>query len=257
MPTCKICGASSGFVKSHIIPEAFFRQLRDDQEAPLLISGATGQAPKKSPIGVYDTNILCGPCEGKFLHWDTYGVDVLLTRFDHFFKPILKEGKIFGYEASDVDKVKLLDFLTSIIWRASISSQPFYETVQLGPYQAQIREGMFIQSDHSPEPVDAVLSRWKDDDDDTLPTTSLMNPHRERWGDVNAYRLYLGKIVAYIKIDQRSFNETFSKFSLRSSDPLRIISRSFAASKDLAAMQKTAIASHRNLFALRKRTRMG
>ena len=255
MPTCQLCGASSGFVKSHVIPEAFFRVLRNGEEAPLLIAGAAGQVPKKSPIGVYDQKILCGPCEGKFLQWDTYGIDVLLTRFDHFFKPILKEDNIVGYEASDIDKVKLLDFLTSIMWRASVSSQPFYQTVQLGPYEAQIRESMLAHADHAPEPVDAVFSRWEDGDADNLPTTGLMNPYRERWDGVSAYRLYLGRIVAYVKFDQRSFSETFAKFSLRSSEPLRIISRSLAVSKDLVAMRKTAIASHRNLSALRSRKR--
>lgn len=126
MPICRLCGASSGFVKSHIIPEAFFRVLRNGKEAPLIISGVAGQVPKTSRIGVYDQEILCGNCEEKFLQWDTYGIDVLLNRFDHFFNPILKDEKIVGYEAPHIDKVKLLDFLTSVMWRASVSSQLFY-----------------------------------------------------------------------------------------------------------------------------------
>lgn len=224
------------------IPEAFFRVLRNGEEAPLLISGAAGQVPKKSPIGVYDQEILCAPCEGKFLQWDTYGIDVLLTRFDHFFKPILKEDIIVGYEASDIDKVELLDFLTSIMWRASVSSQLFYQAVQLGPYEAQIRECMLAHAGHAPEPVDAVFSRWDDGDEDNLPTNGLMNPYPERWDGVNAYRLYLGKIIAYVKFDKRPFSETFAKFSLRNSEPLRIIGRSLAVSEDLVAMRETAIA---------------
>lgn len=255
MSICRLCGASSGFVNSHIIPEAFFRVLRNGEEAPLIIAGAAGQVPKKSPIGVYDQGILCGTCEGRFLQWDTYGIDVLLTRFDHFFNPIFKEEKIVGYEAPDIDKVKLLDFLTSVMWRASVSSQLFYQSVQLGPYEAQIRERMLAQGGHAPEAVDAVFSRWDDADEENLPTDGMMNPYRERWDGVNAYRLYLGKIIAYVKFDKRSFSETFEKFSLRNADPLRIISRSLAVSKDLVAMRETAIASHRNLYALRSRKR--
>lgn len=255
MPTCRLCGASSGFVKAHIIPEAFFRELRDGQEAPLLIAGAAGQVPKKSPIGVYDQEILCGLCEGTFLQWDTYGIDVLLARFEQFFKPILKADKIVGYEATDIDKSKLLDFLASIMWRASVSSQLFYKTVELGPYEAAIRDNMLAHPGHAPNPIDAVFSRWKDEDDGTLPTTGLLNPRRERWDGVNAYRLYLGKVVAYVKFDQRPFSDTFAKCSLRSSEPLRIISRRFATSKDLGAMRKTAMASHKNLTTLRNRKR--
>ena len=253
MPICRLCGASSRFVKSHIIPEAFFRVLRRGGETPLLIAGAVGQVPRQRPIGVYDREILCATCEGKFLQWDTYGIDVLLTRFDHFFKPILNEEKIVGYEASDIDKIELLDFLTSIMWRASVSSQLFYQKVQLGPYEAKIRDCMLAQVGHAPESVDVVFSRWDDGDDDRLPTNGLMNPYLERWDGVNAYRLYLGKIIAYVKFDKRSFGETFAKFSLRNSEHLRIISRSLAESKDLVAMQETALASHRNLAVLRNR----
>lgn len=82
-----------------------------------------------------------------------------------------------------------------------------------------------------------------------------MNPYPERWDGVNAYRLYLGKIIAYVKFDKRPFSETFAKFSLRNSEPLRIIGRSLAVSEDLVAMRETAIASHRNLSALRNRKR--
>lgn len=253
MPTCRLCGATSGFVKAHIIPEAFFRELRDGQESPLLIAGTAGHPPRKSPIGVYDQEILCASCEDKFLQWDTYGIDVLLTRFEHFFRPIIYASKTVAYEAQGIDKCKLLDFLVSIMWRASVSSQPFYRTVALGPYEVAIRDELLTQLGHTPLQIDAVFSRWNDEDDGKLPTTGLMNPHRERWDGVNAYRLYLGKVVAYVKFDKRAFSNTFEQFSLRSSAPLRIISRSLASSKDLNAMRKTAIASHKNLGALRSR----
>jgi hypothetical protein len=254
MPACRLCDAASGFVNAHVIPKAFFRELRDDKEVPLLVTGAAGQVPKKKlPIGVYDREILCGSCEEKFLQWDTYGIDVLLTRFEHFFKPMLKADTIIGYEAVDIDKSKLLDFLTSVMWRASISSHPFYKAVELGPYEAVIRNNMLACPGHAPDPINAVLSRWKEEDNGTLPTTGLLSPHRERWYGVNAYRLYLGKVVAYVKFDQRPFSDEFAKFSLRSLDPLRIIGRSLARSKDLCTMQKTVMVSQKNFTRLRNR----
>jgi hypothetical protein len=254
MPACRLCDATSGFVKAHVIPEAFFRELRDDKEVPLLVTGAAGQVPKKKlPIGVYDREILCGSCEGKFLQWDTYGIDVLLTHFEQSFKPMLKADTIIGYEAVDVDKSKLLDFLTSVMWRASIASHPFYKAVKLGPYEEAIRNDMLACPGHAPESINAVLSRWKDEDNGTLPTTGLLNPHRERWAGVNAYRLYLGKTVAYVKFDQRPFSDEFAKFSLRSLEPLRIIGRSLASSKDLYTIRKIVMSTQKNLTRLRNR----
>lgn len=252
MPSCRVCGALSGLVKAHIIPAAFFRELRDEQVAPLLVAGAPGVLPKKAPIGVYDTNILCAACEAKFLDWDTYGAETFLARFADYFSPLTNNGTTVAYESQNVEKPRLLDFLVSVLWRASISTQPFYSTVDLGPHEEEVRAAMLISGGSSPPTFDAVLSRWKDEDDDVLPTTGLMNPHRERWGEVNAYRLYLGKVVAYIRVDKRPLQAPFSGFSLRAAGPCRIISRRLATSKDLKAMRHTAVASHCNVQAIKR-----
>ena len=246
MPICRICSATTGFVKSHIIPEAFFRELRDGKETPILVAGAKGNFPKKAPIGVYDNEMLCSACEAKFLQFDTYGIDVLLTRFDEYFRTLRQGEALVGFEGEAVDRLRLLDFLVSVLWRASVSTQPFYQKVDLGPHEQTALGELILAGSGAPDAFDAVLSRWKDDDDDTLPTTGLMNPYRERWGDVNAYRLYLGKIVAYVRVDHRPFSEPFASFSMRSNTPCRVISRRLATSKDLSAMRRTAVTSERN-----------
>jgi hypothetical protein len=253
MLTCRVCATDAGFVKSHIIPEAFFRELRDGQVAPLLIAGAKGQLPKKVPIGVYDREMLCATCEAKFLQWDTYGTETLLTRFDDYFGPLVNSGTTVAYESANVDKLQLLDFLVSVLWRASVSTQFFYNTVNLGPHEGTVLDTMLAHAERAPETFDAVLSRWKDENDDTLPTSGLMNPHREKWGDVNAYRLYLGKIVAYVRVDQRPFARPFADFSLRAPGPCRVINRSLATSKDLGVMRETAVAASRNAQDIRRR----
>lgn len=246
MPNCRICASTTGFIKAHVIPEAFFRELREDQVAPLLVAGANREGIKRSPIGVYDPELLCSGCESRFLQWDTYGTEKLLTRFDDYFKPLVAGGRVVAHEAAEIDKLEILDFLVSVLWRASVSNHPFYDTVNLGPYEHRVLTQMLVDRGCAPDSFDAVLSRWMDDDDETLPTTSLMNPHREKWGEVNAYRLYLGKIVAYVRVDQRSFSPPFSNLSLRALGPCRVISRRLAASKDLNAMQKTVAAAERN-----------
>lgn len=246
MPHCRICAATTGFIKTHIIPEAFFRELRECQVAPLLVAGVKGELPKKSPIGVYDSELLCANCESKFGRWDDYGIERLLTRFDNYFNPLVADGRVFAHEAIEIDKLEILDFLVSILWRASVSNHPFYKTVNLGPHEHSVLTDMLIGKEHSPDSFDAVLSRWSDDDDQTLPTNALMNPHRERWGEVNAYRLYLGKIVAYVRVDQRPFVEPFANFSLRTLGPCRVISRRLATSNDLKAMRKTIVVAERN-----------
>jgi len=64
--TCRLCNRQLKFAKSHVIPEAFWRELRDEKDVPLLVSSAEGSFPQRNPIGVYDQTILCEVCETTF-----------------------------------------------------------------------------------------------------------------------------------------------------------------------------------------------
>jgi hypothetical protein len=246
MDHCRFCKINSNLIKAHIIPEAFFRELRHNNNPPLLVSGREGDFKKKAPIGVYDTKILCPSCEAKFMLTDNYGVNAILTNFKKLFKPIHKKTEIIAFQSELVDKEKLLEFLVSILWRASVSLHPFYAKVNLGQHEETAKNVLFSKYQKLADTFDAVLSRWDDADDHSLPTKALLNPHAEQWNDIHAYRVYLGKIIAYIKVDKRPFTEPLSLLSLRSSAPCLIVNRTLSTSKDLAAMRKTVITAENN-----------
>ena len=239
LQSCRFCNCRSSLLKAHIIPEAFFRRLRDRDRPPLLVSGREGQMPKRSPIGVYDKGILCSGCEKQFLSVDSYGTDVILSSFQKYFSPIHIEGKIAAFRSDTLNTKMMLRFLLSLLWRASVSTQPFYERVLLGPYEDEAL-GLLKQPESSiPSAFDAVLSRWEEVGADHLPSRGILNPYRERWDGVNTYRLYLGEVVAYVKVDKRPFSKPFSRLSLQHGAPFHVISRSLATSNDLLAMRRT------------------
>ena len=76
MAQCRLCAEDRKLVKAHVIPEAFFRVLRAGGETPILISNVANTYPKRSPIGVYDQNILCEDCETMFSQVDDYNKPV-------------------------------------------------------------------------------------------------------------------------------------------------------------------------------------
>ena len=246
MTQCRFCGATGALIKSHVIPEAFFRPLRANGETPLLVAGAPGVLPKRAPIGVYDKELLCASCEVKFSPADSYGVDVLLAGFDRHFAPLQHGSRTAAYEGAAVDKERLMEFLVSILWRASASSQAFFNTVRLGAHERRAKDSLFSSPILISPHFDAVLSRWSEADDEGTPTTALLNPHLERWDGVNAYRLYLGKVVAYVKVDQRPFGEPLASLSLQAPGPCRLITRELAGSNDIKAMRKTALTAEAN-----------
>ena len=78
---CRFCETEQHLIRAHIVPEGFFRVLRDGSTVPELHTNTPGAHPKRAPIGVYDKSILCGPCDNRFALWDKHAQDVLLRDF--------------------------------------------------------------------------------------------------------------------------------------------------------------------------------
>lgn len=245
MTACRLCSQDRKFIKAHAIPEAFFRELRVDGETPILISGESGQFPKNAPIGVYDEGILCEVCEPQFGKIDDYGIEVLLKKFDEYFYPLQRNDETAGFESMTVDPSRLLQFLVAVLWRASVSSHHFYAKVTLGPHESLARAAASSPCATLSPVFDALLSRWRDEDD-SIPTTAVLDPRREKWFGVNAYRLYFGEIVAYVKVDAQPFPPRMQAISLRSAPPVLVVARALSESKDLRAMKHTVKRSHEN-----------
>lgn len=240
MPLCRLCSTDQKLIRAHVIPEAFFRVHRVHGEAPpVLLSNTQGHYPKRAPIGVYDEGILCRACEDKFQALDDNGASVLLNRFDDFFHPIEEHGHIVAYESSDVDQTQLLRFLVSVLWRASVSTHNFYRRVQLGPYESAAAAA--INNPHQPvsRVFAAVLWRWRTTGENDGAANAMLDPSRERLLGINAYRLYLGRMVTVIKVSTQEFSSPLSTLALGSGPLLRILTRDFGKSKDLAAMVRT------------------
>lgn len=239
MLQCRCCGVVEKLIKAHVIPEAFFREHRDGDEAPLIISGAKDAIPKKSPIGVYDMEILCRACEAKLSATDSYGIDVLLKKFNQLFLPAVESGRTVGYESTGADRKRLLHFLVAVLWRASVSNQNFYKRVRLGPHETSAKQITFDLGASSFGVFDAVLSKWREGESIGLITPPLLDPRRERWFGVNAYRFYFGQIVAYIKVDAQPFPQPLRRNSLLNAPAALVVSRNIATSKDFGAMLST------------------
>jgi hypothetical protein len=79
----------------------------------------------------------------------------------------------------------------------------------------------------------------------------VMDPFRERWGGLNAYRFYFGQTVAYIKVDKRPFARPFDELALCAGPILRVVTRDFLNSKDFHALKQTALRSKENELASR------
>ena len=240
---CRLCGKDRPLVKAHIIPEAFFRELRRNGTAPLLVTNTFGVHPKRTPIGIYDRELLCAACEARFGPSDSYAAEVLVNRRDELFKPITHDNKVIAYAADGIDQTLLSMFFVGLLWRAGATTQMFFTNFKLGPYQ-EIAKQVFLGA--APEQAHifaTVLARWTASKKWRDLTTAMMNPFAERWDGVNAYRLYIGEHVAHVKVDKRSYTEPLKSLQIGNQKMLFVTTRDLDNSNELRVMKMVAEAT--------------
>lgn len=141
---CKLCNSRPvNFVNSHIIPRAFFHQLRgsDPHSIALDVGGIKNRVHKKQ-AGFSDRSLLCEPCEKRFSNFDSYGWKIF-GRSDLTQNPLSHQQRLYAYEIHcDADLIHR--FFLSIYWRASRSKTEVVRDFRLyRSYEDRILESIF------------------------------------------------------------------------------------------------------------------
>lgn len=130
---CRLCRreftSSDREIKSHIIPEFFFRILRKEEGSFFRFETRPGQAPYPLQTGIFEKNILCRDCEEEFSRVETYVSQLLyyrdqssMTSPEFFYDRII-------FKNIDYKKMRL--FQLSILWKASITMRSEFSEVKL------------------------------------------------------------------------------------------------------------------------------
>lgn len=215
-------------IKAHAIPQVFFDiQPQQGANTPRLMTNKEGEYPRRAPIGVYDTGILCQECEDSFSDVDGYAAQLLLQQ-ETSFRPLKADGKIEGYEVWDYNYDRLKLFFMSVLWRASASSHLFYAQVDVGPYEPILREMLIKKDAGEPDNFSVVL--WKYDDHPS--STVIFDPFRARYEGINCFRFRLHRYVSWVKVDKRPFPSGIREVQLSKRPPMLVMHSPFAESQD-------------------------
>jgi hypothetical protein len=235
MPSCKLCGLNAKLVKAHIIPKSFW-EIQVGQPLQML-TNIQGEFPRRSNIGVYDNTIICQACERSFSNYDNHSAKVFLSKNSRL-KPIRDAmGNLLALLAENIDYSLMKLFDVSVLWRAAASSHRFFEKVQIGTkFFEQARRMLVDRNPGDAQEFGMFFARWKADEHEPI----LMDPFRERFGGVNFYRFYLGRVLIYIKVDQRKVPEAFERLVLRPGAPAVLVCRDLQRSKELPLMRRIA-----------------
>ncbi len=224
---CKLCLGDGPLVKAHIIPKPFWKLGRGTH---ILRSSIPGEFAKRARIGVYDKGILCGSCDGKLGILDNYGRKTLLRDFD---KVCLNKGERVAGIFYHVDYAPLKLFFLSVLWRASVGSQPFFNRVELGSHQKRLLEMIRAEDPGPPDEFAVILIKLEGG-----PSKAILSPSRWPFENVNYYKLYMGGYVAHIKVDNHATNECLREIMLRPNSLLYVILDDLLASREYEVMKR-------------------
>lgn len=122
---CRLCGEEKKLIKSHIVPEGFYKNMYDDKNRLFLSSQSrndfiTMQKGQREEL-------LCKECDSNLIgnKYDKYGIQVIRDRLH--IQPFTDNEKEI-WVGLDYNKFKI--FLLSVLWRAHIA-QKFHKGITL------------------------------------------------------------------------------------------------------------------------------
>ncbi|MBL1280439.1 MAG: hypothetical protein COA33_009215 [Fluviicola sp.] len=145
---CKLCLEEKPLIKtSHILPDFLFADLFDEKHKlrALEMKELLSKSPRisKPSTGDYEGGILCNDCDNQIIgQYETYASNVIKNNLSANKKVAFENQNFAGTKSIQVrnlnyKKSKL--FLTSLLWRASITSLDRYKNIELGPYGEPLR----------------------------------------------------------------------------------------------------------------------
>jgi hypothetical protein len=247
---CRLCGHERALIDAHIIPKPFFIGQKAVGQSAKVLSNLPGQYPKRLPIGVYDSTILCASCDSSLGRWDEYGVSLLLRGLSEF-APLSPGPDPIAFVRPTFDYGRLKLFWMSVLWRAGEASHDLFRKVRLGPYAGRLREMLLAEDPGDTDEFTTLLSAFTVEGRIPEGGAPIMDPFVERWDRVRAYRLSAGVITAYIKVDHARFRESFRRSALKPNAPLVILTREFGTSSE-ADVARAVVAEPLNKRAFKR-----
>lgn len=224
--TCLLCDEHNmKLAKSHIIPKSLYGATLNDGLAKLHF-GATGSLPKRSPVGVYDPNILCIKCESSLSIWDNYANELFVQTDPDFIKFDI-DGKPTAEVYENFEQHKLQMFFISLIWRMQVTKKAMFKQVQLGVYERKFKAALIEEDPTLIPELDVLLFKFN-----SPLAAAFTGPTKSRNFDVDGYRVYFAHHTCLVKIDKYPFPSLVHRSPISNKGILHIMYQDFDGSHE-------------------------
>jgi len=233
---CCGCGEAKPLIEAHIIPKAFCKRLSKLNAAAKLVT--PNAYVRRSPTGYYDSNILCGECDGKLGVFDDYAFSLVqgaIRGKKTIFEPVHEQGRLVAHSVADFDFDKLRLFVLSVLWRASISEDEFCSGAVLNDKEKNclrdiVLYGAPISDDEYPFYCGRIILNGRGG--------LIHPPHPQISEDVQFYNFCTGEFFFLVKVDCKPAPFLYSSWVAKPNQPLIFVLQSIEESPQLRAAVK-------------------
>ncbi len=217
---CKFCDIRTDLCKAHIIPKKLYEPAKNGNKSPYIFPTSLTEKPILSQSGIHDSTILCSKCDNAvFGVWDEYGQKLLLEPFNSNNYLSNNNGKNIFYKLENFCYTKFKLFFMSVLWRASITKDKFFNKIDLGVWEPKLKDMLLKNDPGSADDFSVILFKYEGVLGNIMP-----KPYTER-GDINRCIFRAAGYKIIIKVDQRAFSKDIKNIEnviLSPSQPLFI-----------------------------------
>jgi len=193
---CRLCLQPKELRKSHIISEFFYKPVYIESHKLKLIPNFHGIKKYRNLQKGIREKLLCNECEQLRSSWEKYVRDVFFG------------SEIEALNTKTQIKIRNLEyqqfklFGLSLIWLASISSEPFFSYINLGPHEEKVRKMIFKRDPGLPHEYGLMIIAV------SLNNTSIedliMQPDEIRVDGHRCLRFFLGSCLWLFNVSSHS-----------------------------------------------------
>jgi hypothetical protein len=134
MPICRLCQFDRELRNSHIVPEFLYKELYNDKNHMMGITGHGNLGWKPLQQGAKE-RLFCESCEQ---HFNKHCEEPFLAQWVNA-APLPNPWNITDIHWTKFDYISFKLFHLSVLFRASVSSLPTFAAVSLGPHEERLR----------------------------------------------------------------------------------------------------------------------
>lgn len=227
---CRLCLQEKQLInKSHILSNFFYRDISGEENEAYLIPLTTSGQARKVQTGEFEGGLLCEDCDNRILGaYEKYGSDFIFgtqaknplnnVRAQDQLHP---DGKLKSTHIIGLDYTKLKLFMLSLLWRASITTRPFFKKISLGKYEEEIRLMLLTNSPGLQMKFPTMISVITDKNKE-VSEGMISSPTRFRHNHCIAYQFQIGQMIFMYFVSPKGVADYIKEVAINEDGEMRI-----------------------------------